>query len=129
MNVRPLRATDIPVLRAMAEASGFPYPDLSVSRETLETVLVLADDEDKPIMAAAADRLVQIYLWSGHFERPLAAKRALRLLHDAMGAKLRDLGYDSGLVFLPQSIAERFGRRLQRSFGWVKTWPCWERRI
>lgn len=127
MRTRPLRESDIPLLRAMADASGFPYPDLSAAR--LEAVLVVVDDEDRPVMACAAERLVQMYLWSGTFQRPLAKVFALRLLHEAMSQELRRLGYTSVEAFLPPSLAKRFARRLEKTFGWIRNWPSWTYRL
>lgn len=123
MRVRELRESDIPILRAMAEASGFPYPELSTAR--LEAILIVVDDENHPIMACAAERLVQLYLWSGEFERPHAKVFALRLLHEAMATELRNKGYTSAEAFLPPSLAKRFSRRLEKMFHWRPNWPSW----
>ncbi|MDE2099618.1 MAG: hypothetical protein KGL39_20365 [Patescibacteria group bacterium] len=127
MTTRGLKPSDIPILRAMAEQSGFPYPELSAKR--MESVWVIADENDQPVMAAAAERLVQMYLWCGEFERPHAKVHALRLLHEALSRELKGKGYDSAEAFLPPSIAARFARRLEKSFGWVRNWPSWTHRI
>lgn len=121
MRTRELREADIPLLRAMAEASGFPYPDLSATR--LEAVVVIADDSDQPVMACAAERLVQLYLWCGDFERPHAKVYALRLLHEAMAEKLRQKGYASAEAFIPPSLYRKFRKRLVKLFGWRENWP------
>ena len=44
MKVRPLKASDLPALKAMAEASGFPYPELAAC----EVVQVVVDENDQP---------------------------------------------------------------------------------
>ena len=123
MTVRQLRLSDIPILQEMAERSGFPYPDLNT--EPLELVHVVVDDEDRPLMACAAKRILELYLWSGEFERPLAKVHALRLLHDTMSQMFRAKGYREANVFLPPVLASRFARRLEKTFGWVKNWPSW----
>ncbi len=127
MRVRGLIPADIPILKAMAEASGYPYPDLSAGR--LESVLVVVDDDDRPVMAAAAERLVQIYLYCGEFQRPHAKLFAVRLLHEAMANALKRKGYDSAEAFIPPTLAEKFARRLEKTFGWVRNWPSWTHRI
>lgn len=127
MNVRALRQSDIPVLRTMAEKNGFPYPDFGGAK--LEAVRVLVDDDDQPMMAAAAERRVQLYLWCGDFERPLAKVHALRILHEEMAEALKKKGYHEADAFLPPAIADRLGRRLMKTFGWVKNWPSWARRF
>ena len=126
MRTRPLRDSDIPTLRELAQASGYPYPDLA---GPLEAVVVLADDEDQPVMAVAAKRLVELYLWCGKGMTPHENIAALRLLHEGMMEELKAKGYDEVNAFLPPQIAGKFGRRLVRTFGWVKGWPNWCRRF
>ena len=125
MHVRGLKISDIPILRQMAEASEFPYPDPL----KLEAIRVVADDEDRPIMAAGAERLIQAYLWCGDFQRPHAKVFAMRLLQDEMIAVLKAKGYDSIEAFIPPTLAKRFARRLVKTFGWKPNWPSWERRF
>ena len=124
MRVRPLKKADIPALKAME--CGVPYPDLT---EGLEAVLVVADDEDRPVMAAAAKRLVEAYLWCGEFRLPLAKVAAMRLLQTEMERILAGKGYNGVEAFLPPQIAARFGKRLEKTFGWVKNWASWHRRF
>ncbi len=127
MKVRNLIPGDIPILKAMQ--GDFPYPDLEGEEWTyggprpprepqLEAMRVVVDDDDKPLMAVAAKRLIELYLWCGEIEKPLAKMYALRLLHDDMAKELRKLGYNSVEAFLPPPVAKRFARRLQKSFGW-----------
>lgn len=123
MTTRPLRADDIPILRQFYSASGFAYdfPDLS----RMEAVLVVADENDRPIMAVAAEKLVQLYLFIGQEGHPAAKLHGIRLLHSAMSQELIRLGYNGAEAFIPPSIASVFGRRLERTFGWVKNWRSW----
>jgi len=133
MRCRALQQSDIPALRAMAEASGYPYPeisDFSTRKEgTIEAVLVVADDQDQPVMACAAQRIVELYLFVGDGGTPALKLHALRLLHDSMAAALRAKGYQDANAFLPPSIAAKFGRRLERTFGWVRNWQSWCRSV
>ena len=123
MTVRALKASDLPALRAMADAIGFPYPELT--EEHLEAVRVLVDDDDRPMMAVAAKRLVELYLWCGDFKRPLAKLHAIRMLDEDMSEILRRKGYHQAEAFLPPTVAKRFARRLEKSFGWRKNWQSW----
>ena len=81
MKVRALMASDIPALEEMAKASGFPYPELT--GKPLEAFRVVVGEDDKPIMAAAAKRLVELYLFCGS-GGPFMKLEALRLLHADM---------------------------------------------
>jgi hypothetical protein len=123
MKTRPLRSEDIPTLREFYTASGFAYdfPDLS----RMEAVVVVADEDDRPIMAVAAEKLVQLYLLASKDGHPATKLHAIRLLHSAMSAELIRLGYNGAEAFIPPSIASVFGRRLERTFGWVKNWRSW----
>lgn len=124
MRTRILRSDDIPILREFYTESEFAYnfPDL----EKLEAVVVVVDENDRPLMAAAAERLIQLYLFCPQDGHPAAKLHGIRLLHQAMVVKLREKGYNSAEAFLPPSIALRFGRRLERSFGWWRNaWTSW----
>jgi hypothetical protein len=123
MRTRSLKDSDIPALREMALKSGYPYPELSEAR--LEAVVVVVDDDDQPLMACAAERLVQLYLYCGEFQRPHAKVYALRLLHEAMAGELRRKGYASAEAFIPPALAKRFAKRLEKMFGWRPNWPSW----
>lgn len=124
MHVRTLQISDLPALQQMADSSGFPYPD--PSSEKLEAVLVVVDDEGKPVMAAAAEKIMQMYLWCSD-STPYTKLGAIRLLHEEMSEILRLKGYDGVTAFLPPSVSEKFGRRLERSFSWIRNWPSWNR--
>lgn len=124
MNVRELRVSDVEILREIAARSGYPYPD----GEALELVRVVEDDDHKPVMACAGKKLVELYLWNS-LTRPLAVMHGLKLLHDDMAQTLRAKGYRSAECFLPPALAEQFGRRLEKSFGWNKNWPSWSREL
>ena len=126
MTVRPMRYSDIPALEAMATASGFPYPDLRMSRN-VESIMVVADDQDRPMMAAVAERLVQIYLYCGEFKRPLAKAHAMRMLHESMMEALSAKGYHGAEAYIPPTLCKRFARRLEKTFGWRPNWPSWNR--
>jgi hypothetical protein len=122
MTTRALREDDIPALEAMAAASPYPYLDLRSPH--IEACIVVVDEQDKPLTAAAAERIPQLYLWSGEL-RPALKLQAIRLLHSAMATELRKLGYHQADAFIPPAIAQSFGRRMERTFRWLKNWPSW----
>lgn len=124
MIVRDLKQTDISILRAMAQRAGYPYPDPT---DSLELIRVVADQDDKPLMAAAGKKLVELFLWPGELERPHASVHALRLLHLDMAETLKVRGYKSAEAFLPPAIADKFGRRLETTFGWKRNWASYGR--
>ena len=76
-------------------------------------------------MACAAKRLVELYLFVDPDRAAAVKMTAMRLLHKDMGETLRERRYDGCEAFLPPSVSEKFGRRLERAFGWVKNWPSW----
>lgn len=124
---RPLRDSDIPILQELAVKSGFPYPNLD--HQHIEAVEVVTDSEGRIIMACAAKRLVELYLYVDQ-ERSSAVKMsAIRQLHQGMAEKLRAKDYNSCEVFLPPQIAEKFGKRLERTWNWVKNWQSWTTRF
>lgn len=121
--IRPLRDSDIPRLREMAESSGFPYCD--PKEPHVEAVLVATDEHDRPVMAIAANRIVELYLWADSGLSPVTAFALLRQFHEEMARVLREKGYTDATAFLPPAVEKRFGRRLERSFGWVRNLASW----
>lgn len=123
MRIRRISASDIPILKELARKSGFPYPEFDDPH--IEAVLVVADAEDRPIMACLAKRLIELYLFVDP-DRPATVKMsAIGLLHQGMANQLRALGYNSVECFPPSQIAAKFGRRLERTWNWAKNWPSW----
>ena len=122
MNVRPIKPSDRPILERWAKESGFPYI------EAIE-VYVVADEDDQPVMACAPHQIVELYLWVDGAQHPAMRLHALRLLHDAMIPALKAQGIDEVNAFLPPEIERKFGRRLMRSFGWVRNWVSFARKL
>lgn len=123
MRVRGLKPSDIPILNAMATRTKWPYP-ADLNGPDIEAVVVVVDDADQPMMALVAERIIQGYLYSAEMSAP-ATMGALEFLHAGAVPVLRRKGYTQLNVFLPPPISERFGRRLERTFRWVRQWPCW----
>lgn len=127
MTVRDLKPSDIPILKGYAEASGFPYPDFNDPH--IEAFLVAVDSEDRPIVACAAKRLIELY---GYFDpecSPSLRMKAMGILHEGMSETLRDKGYNSCECFTPPEIEKSFGGRLMRGirsprflWKWAKNW-------
>ena len=127
MRVRELRDSDIPILREMAEKSGFPYPDFNDPH--IEAFLVVVDSEDRPIIACAAKRLIELYGYFDPEASPVLLMRALGALHEGMSETLRAKLYNSAECFVPPSIERTFGGRLMRGirsprflWKWAKNW-------
>jgi len=128
MHLRPLRDSDIPVLREMHAASGYAYDFPDLNGGMFEACAVVVDEQDKPIMAAAAERILQLYLFGGE-GNPAVKLAAVRMLHDGLRPTLRQRGYQEANAFLPPQICKRFGRRLKQIFSWVENWPSFSVRI
>lgn len=87
----------------------------------MESALVVEDDSGNPIVAAAAERIVQLYLFRGEAGPP-ETLGAIRMLHSALAEELRQKGYREANAFLPPQVEKSFGRRLMRTFGWARNW-------
>jgi hypothetical protein len=122
MNIRPLEPSDIPTLRQMYEYSGFAYEFPDLRGPLMESVMVVVDEDDIPVAACAAERLVQLYLLMDDTQHPAAKMRFIKGLHEAMAKALRCKGYKSVEAFLPPQVERSFGRRLIRMFGWCRNW-------
>ena len=128
VTVRPLRQSDIPILKSWAAASDFEYPD--PEDPCIEAFLVVADDSDKPILAAAGSRLVQIFAWLNPEAGAELRMDALSAIHEPLGNALKQLGYDSTETFLDPRLERRgFGKVLRDRFGWYRNWPSWGKKL
>ena len=127
MTVRSLQQSDIPRLEAMAKASGFPYPNINDAK--VEAVFVVDDADGRPVMAMAAERIVQLYLYSEPGMTPHESLAAIQVMIGPMGDVLRAKGYHGVEVFVPPSISRRFGKRLEKTFGFTRNWLSWNRGI
>ena len=127
MRVRELRDSDIPILREMAEKSGFPYPEFDDPH--IEAFIVVVDSEDRPIVAGAAKRLIELYGYFDPISSPSLRMKAIGMLHEGMSETLRDKGYTTCECYVPPVIEKTFGRRLMRGirsprfmWKWAKNW-------
>jgi hypothetical protein len=121
MKSRPLSPADIPVLQKLGASTGYEYPDIAGPH--MEAVQVIEDDQGKIVAAAAAKSIIELYLWSDTERHPSTRLIAVKMLHEALIEELAKLQYHEANIFLPPSLIEKFGRRLQRSFGWRPNWP------
>ena len=119
MKVRSLNPKDVPILEQMAARSGYPYPKTDAAN--VEMVLVVADDEDRPLMAVAIERIVQAYLWKSQMD-PVSARRGIDLLLAHGREMLLRRGYSEINAFLPPELAAKFGKRLQKTYDFQQNW-------
>ena len=108
----------------MYEAQGFEYRFPDLKGDLMESVLVAVDEHDQPVAAVAAERLCQLYLLVETSLHPAAKLSIIRAFHHALKPIVESKGYNGANAFLPPAFAV-FGKRLERSFGWIKSWPCW----
>jgi len=70
---------------------------------------------------------VQSYLLLDGDLHPATKLSIIRRFHYDLAIQLKAKNYSCLEAFLPPPIAEKFGRRLMRNFGWTKSWPCFSR--
>jgi len=129
MRVRQLNHDDIPKLQAIYRQQGFSYDFPDLNSPHIESIHVVADDNDEPLCAVIVQRIPQLYFIASNF-RPLHARiAAIRMLHESVSAELKAKGYNEANAFLPPQISKAFGQWLTRRFGWVRNWDSWCKRI
>ncbi len=124
MTIRPMIAADMPKLMEMHANCGFEYEFPNLTGPLMESVIVVCDENNEPLMAAAAERMVQLYLFTPKHP-PALMLRGVRLLHQGMCESLQNSSYTGANAFLPPQIDARFGRWLVRRFGWFRSWKAW----
>ncbi len=125
--IRPMKISDIPTLRQLYEFSGLPYAFPDLRGPLMESVLVVTDDNDVPVAACAAERIIQLYLLIDESLHPAAKMRYIRDLHNHLSVVLSSKGYREANAFIPPEMEKSFGRRLMRTFGWLRNWPSFAR--
>jgi hypothetical protein len=126
VTVRSMTAQDVPILERLHATSGYTH---AFPSGPIEDAVVIVDETDHPIMAAIAERTIQLNFICGK-ERPLAVLHGLRLLHGALREALKPKGYRMADAWLPPEICESFGRLLGKRFGWAKNlWPSFSVKI
>jgi hypothetical protein len=128
MKIRLYKTSDEAALRTMHKAQGFEYefPDLMGRR--MEGVWV-AEENGRILAAVAVERIVQTYFLCSPGLRPRVGASLFQAFESRIVPELSARGYNEANAFLPPSIAERFGRRLERSLGWTRNWKSWAKRF
>ena len=122
MRVRELRESDIPILKA--SELGFPYPN--PLDPMIKAILVVADDDDNPILTVAAKGLIEVFGWFSPTAGAELRLEAVRAIHGPMIEALKRQGYDCAEVFVPPQLERRgLGRILRDRFGWHRNWSSY----
>ena len=130
MRVRDFEPRDLAALRRIFEAQQFEY-DFPEDPSIFTSIRVLVDETDTPVMALAARPTVEMFMFMDPTWRtPGWRSAAFTTLHEDMRQQLIQRGYTDVHAWLPPEIAKSFGRRLMRTFGWVKQlWPSYSRKL
>ena len=125
MMVRPYQTSDETVLREIYLSTDFhqkPLPDLDKL-----VSLVVANENDRPLMAAYAKAIPEITLIcspSGD-THPLVKLRGIALIHEALRDRLVADGYTEAIASVPPQLERNYARHLQRHFHWKESWKTY----
>lgn len=125
MRVREYKSSDLPHLKKIHSQAGydFPFPDFSSPYSGHHFVVV--NEEDVPIMAAAAKLVPEIFLFCapGGSMHPQVKMQGIAMIHEALRDSLIVVGHDEAFCFVPPQL-KAYMRHLQRKFQWQKTWAA-----
>jgi hypothetical protein len=120
--IREYQPSDEPVLRALHEAQGHPYPFPDLSHEQFVGIMVATDENDVPVQAIAARKTVEVYmLGDPNWRTPAWRYRVFAQLHIAIHKTVKAQGFTDAHAWLPPRVCKAFGKRLKRDFGWVSS--------
>lgn len=127
MKTRPMESRDIPAIEAIHALAGYKFPLPDLQGEMIEGIEVVVDDSDAVIMAAAAKRGVEIYLFCppGGPIHPAVKMEGVRMLHESMRNTIVARGYTEAYACVPPEIERSWGRKLRRFFGWSRAWSSY----
>jgi hypothetical protein len=113
MTIRPLRPDDIPRLREIEGHHRWEFG------EDFMDALVMADEDDRPVLCAGAWRLAEVHcLVDPAWKTPGAREAALKTLHRAMEIQVK--AHSVRRVVTWFAGTERFCRRLL-GWGWLRS--------
>ncbi|MFY9752835.1 MAG: hypothetical protein WAJ92_09355 [Candidatus Acidiferrales bacterium] len=120
MRIRPYQEADLDALREIHARQGFDYNFPDLSEPIFVSKIVLQDESGCIAMASLARLTCEIYLLADPAAgTPLQRYEQLLALQGAGQQDLLTRGLEDAHAWLPPSISERFGRRLE-TFGWVR---------
>jgi len=131
MLIREYTPADLDALRRMHARQNFDYAFPDVADPIFVSKLVVEDDDGHAVMASLARITCEMYLLADPGAgNPRERYARLLALHAAGERDLFARGLDDAHAWLPPSIAQRFGRRLE-ALGWVRdnAWIPYCRRL
>lgn len=81
------------------------------------------------MIAAAAHLIPEAYLWCRKGLSVFEQLAALRMIHEELAVQLKKQGFAEMNAFPPPAIGVKFGRRLERTFGWKRNVASWFKRF
>lgn len=129
MIIRYLKESDIPRLKRLYKKMGVPLPFPNLN-EFLPNMPVIVDEKNRVVMAVGMVPSVEVWLFMDKdWETPGMRMEAFKVIHEWIRKDLKAKGFIQAHAFLPPSLEKQFGRRLTKTFKWVKEfWPCFCRR-
>ena len=126
MKTRAANSEDREMMRQFYAQSGLEFEMPDLSSPMIEAAELVVDERGEIIMAAVAQRTLEIYLLSPVGQlHPMVKMEGIRLLHEAIRDTIASKGYKEGFAFIPPSIEKAYGRHLRKWFGWEATWKCY----
>lgn len=118
---------DIPAIEAIHALAGYKFPLPDLRSDMIECVEVVVDDFDVPVMAAAAKRGIELYLFCppGGPVHPQVKMEGVRMLHESVRDIIVRKGFSEGYACVPPEIERSWGRKLRRIFGWERAWASY----
>jgi hypothetical protein len=124
--IRDYKPSDFSAVAKIHEESGIDYklPDLE---SPLFLIKQVAEYEGKVVAALGALIQTEFYLWLSKEEwgTPEQKFSVLKELDESVISEVWLKGVDSAVLYLPPNM-ERFGKRLEKDFGWSTPRPGWK---
>lgn len=125
MKIRRATTGDQAILDEIHAQSGMDFKFAQIAMPLAECAFLVEDDSGEPLGIAVAKRTPEIFLALKKKPHALVKVKALQLIHEAMNARLTELGYSEAFCFLPPELERSYGRHLVQIFGWKPTWKAY----
>jgi hypothetical protein len=125
MNIRAMKASDIPKIEAIYRRSPAKYDIPLLDSTMIEDSLVMVDENDEPRAMLATEKVAEIFLVLDHdWETPAFLAFALQELAKSLREKMERKGYRSFYAFLGDDVPKSFDRRLFQLGARKMLWRC-----
>ena len=121
MHIRPLKESDVPLLREIYTRVGYPFEFPVEAEESL----VAVDYDDKPILGVWAVKTIEMVMVCDSRPHKAVRMQAMGLVDQSMRRTLKARGWKEALAFVGPRF-KSYARFMVKRFGWLEEYTAYK---